>query len=592
MPPPASESVDALFQRASGLHRAGDLARAEALYERVIAARPAHWDALQLMGVLAAQTGRFELAVDRLSRAVTLEPNPVIYGNLARAQMSVGRFAEARDCAGAILAQQPGNIAAHMLQAKACLALGESGEALASYARALAIAPMDPDINLHSALLLLKLGRLDEGFRRFEHRFRSAGGVAPKASTKPTWLGEFPIAGKALFVSSEFYLGDLIQMARYALLAEATGAKVLLAAPARLHRLLASLSPTIRLVAADYGGSDYDLTCPLMSLPLAFGTRLESVPAQVPYLHAEAEAVDRWRARLGGEGFKIGVCWQGSTRPYEHSMKRSFPVEHLRALADRPGVQLISLQKFDGVEQLDRLEPPIAIESLGDDFDNGPDAFIDTAAVMQSLDLVITCDTAIAHLAGALDRPTWLALPYDADWRWLQDRADSPWYPTMRLFRQTTPDGWDDVFQAMAATLTGALEQRPVSRPPPLAPVSWGELVDKITILEIKAQRITREPAAANIGRELALLRERLALDAAAEAAMTASRDALRQVNEELWDVEDALRVAEAAEDFGERFVALARSVYRLNDRRAALKRRINETLGSEIIEEKSYGGS
>jgi tetratricopeptide (TPR) repeat protein len=587
MPPPASESVDALFQRASGLHRAGDLARAEALYQQVIAARPGHWDALQLMGILAAQTGRFEDAVDLLARAVALEPNPIIYGNLARAQMSLSRFDEARDCADALLALQPGNIAAHMLRAKACLGLGQSDEALASYELALAIAPTDPDINLHSALLLLKLGRLDEGFRRFEHRFRSAGGVAPKASSKPTWLADGPIAGKTLFVSSEFYLGDLIQMARYAPLAEAAGAKVLLAAPPRLHRLFASLGPTVRLVPEDYGGTDYDLTCPLMSLPLAFGTQLESVPAQIPYLHTEPEAVDRWRTRLGGQDFKIGVCWQGSTRPYEHSMKRSFPVEHLRALADTPGVRLISLQKFDGVEQLDGPATPVAIETLGDDFDSGPDAFIDTAAVMQNLDLVITCDTAVAHLAGALGRPTWLALPYDADWRWLRDRTDSPWYPTMRLFRQTAPDVWDDVFQAMAAALT---EQRAVRRPPPLAPVSWGELVDKITILEIKAQRITREPAAANIGRELALLREHLALDPAARAAIAASRNALRHVNEELWDVEDALRVAEAAEDFGERFVALARSVYRLNDHRAALKRQINETLGSEIVEEKSYG--
>jgi hypothetical protein len=190
-----------------------------------------------------------------------------------------------------------------------------------------------------------------------------------------------------------------------------------------------------------------------MSLPHAFRTSLDAVPAKTPYLAAEDALVSRWRETLGGAGRKIGVCWQGSTRHYEHSMKRSFPLAALERLSSAPGVRLVSLQKFDGVEQLDALPGGMRVEGLPGDFDADLDAFVDTAAIMQSLDLVITCDTATAHLAGALGRPVWVALPYDADWRWLEGRTDSPWYPTMRLFRQAAPDDWISVFAAMETAL-------------------------------------------------------------------------------------------------------------------------------------------
>jgi hypothetical protein len=187
-----------------------------------------------------------------------------------------------------------------------------------------------------------------------------------------------------------------------------------------------------------------------MSLPLAFGTTLADIPADVPYLAAEPARVERWRERLGAAGFKVGIAWQGSRNRID--VGRSVPPEMFARLAAVPGVRLISLQK-GAEDQLRAVSPPLRVEVLGEDFDQGAQAFLDSAAVMAHLDLVITCDTALAHLAGALGRPTWIAIKHVPDWRWLLDRADCPWYPTARLFRQTRRGDWDSAFEAMRVEL-------------------------------------------------------------------------------------------------------------------------------------------
>jgi hypothetical protein len=189
----------------------------------------------------------------------------------------------------------------------------------------------------------------------------------------------------------------------------------------------------------------FDVQCALMSLPLWFGTELHSIPNEVPYLGAESDLAARWKASLGDRGFKVGIAWQGAPgRPIDQG--RSIPIAEFLPLARIPGVRLISLQKTHGIDQLTALPPGITIETLGDEFDAGEDAFIDTAAIMSNLDLVITSDTSIAHLAGALARPAWVALKHVSDWRWLLDREDNPWYPTLRLFRQETVGDWKPVF--------------------------------------------------------------------------------------------------------------------------------------------------
>ena len=264
------------------------------------------------------------------------------------------------------------------------------------------------------------------------------------------------------------------------------------------------------------------------------------------------------------------------------------PLTALAPFAEIAGVRLISLQKGFGEEQLSNLPASFHVETLGANFDAGADAFVDTAAAMTCLDLVVTCDTSIAHLAGALAVPVWVALKSDAEWRWLTGRADSPWYPTMRLFRQSRRGVWGDVFEAMARELRALVERR-TARRMVSSPCSLGELIDKITILRIKAERIGEANRVANVHRELALL-ERLAHEeGACRPPVDALADQLAAVNARLWTIEDAIRTCEREGDFGPRFVALARSVYCENDTRAAIKRAINTLANSALIEEKSY---
>ncbi|MGH6878497.1 MAG: DUF6165 family protein, partial [Rhizomicrobium sp.] len=264
-------------------------------------------------------------------------------------------------------------------------------------------------------------------------------------------------------------------------------------------------------------------------------------------------------------------------------------------LARIQNVRLISLQKNAGTEQLPDLPAGMKVEAFGDELDAGRDAFVDTAAVMESLDLVITSDTAVAHLAGALGRPTWVALNYVPDWRWLLDRSDSPWYPTMKLFRQTSRNNWSSAFAAMEAQLLELLRSEPswfgISQivAAPEVPVSWGELIDKITILEIKRERLGAEEPLVNVRKELGLLRKIAEPVLAAGGVIASLKAQLRSTNEKLWDIEDLLRAKETAGEFGPDFVELARSVYRRNDERAALKKQISLQLASEIVEEKSY---
>ena len=227
------------------------------------------------------------------------------------------------------------------------------------------------------------------------------------------------------------------------------------------------------------------------------------------------------------------------------------------------------------------------VETLGPDFDAGADAFVDAAAVMTHLDLIVTCDTSIAHLAGALGRQVWVALKSDAEWRWMTERPDSPWYPTMRLFRQSRRGAWVELFENMAQELESTIAGCPARMIQ--TPCSIGELIDKITILRIKAERIADPAKLGNVRRELALLEALQRQEGLASPALEALVDNLATVNARLWDVEETLRICERDRDFGPRFVALARSVYATNDQRAALKRAVNSLYGSTLVEEKSY---
>jgi hypothetical protein len=331
--------------------------------------------------------------------------------------------------------------------------LGLFEQAEARLVAASRIAPDDPRIRYNQALLLLLLGRFEQAWPGWEERFR-AGAVPVRNLAKPRWRGE-ALAGRTLLIHAEQGLGDTIQFCRYPFPQDGN---LIFEAQPRIARLLASLKDAPRIVRAGEALPPFDLECPLMSLPAIQGTTEATIPATIPYLFAEPEVVKRWRARLGENGFRVGIAWQGNPARREDG-GRSIRLEHYLPLASVPGVRLISLQKDAGTDQL---AAAMTVEALGEDFDSGPDGFIDTAAVMMNLDLVITSDTAVAHLAGALGRPVWVALRAVPDWRFMLERPDSPWYPTMRLFRQTTRDVWGPVFAAMRDALVALTDGREV----------------------------------------------------------------------------------------------------------------------------------
>jgi hypothetical protein len=316
-----------------------------------------------------------------------------------------------------------------------------------------------------------------------------------------------------------------------------------------------------------------------------------TIPRTVPYLFPDPDRVERWRQPIQGlPGLKVGIGWQGNPA-FRADSFRSFPLTLFAPLAQIPGVTLVSLQKGPGEEQIEQNRDQIPLHLLPDLDKDG--AFVDTSAVMQHLDLMIVPDTSLAHLAGALGRPVWILLWTGCDWRWLHERCDSPWYPTARLFRQRSLGDWSSVIHEVASALrseaTAAPARTPSTGEPLNVPVAVGELLDKIAILQIKLERMTNESRRANVGRELQLLQGVAESSLPASAELTRLTAQLKTVNEELWEIEDAIRICERDGDFGERFVELARSVYKSNDRRATLKRRINELLSSAIVEEKSY---
>jgi hypothetical protein len=296
----------------------------------------------------------------------------------------------------------------------------------------------------------------------------------------------------------------------------------------------------------------------------------------------------RWADWLEqANGLRIGVVWQGSTQHHADN-QRSFHLADLACLG-RDDVTFIPLQVGAGREQLADAPADMHIMDPGERLDRDCGAFMDTAAIVSQLDLVICCDTAIAHLSGALDVPTWVALSISPDWRWLLDREDSPWYPSVRLFRQTILQQWDEVMSAMSAEL-GRVSTRIKPDPNSIRiEVGAGELLDKLAILEIKRQRIKDSAKLANVKIELEVLRQTQRYQLPLTEPLDAMFQELKQINGQLWEVEDKLRVLEKQGDFGARFIELARQVYVTNDRRAVVKRQINDSAGSRIVEEKSY---
>ena len=363
----------------------------------------------------------------------------------------LGRLDEALASLDRALALDPKLTDAFVNRANIALEQGRLDDAKADYQRALEARPQSPEANHGLALACLTEGDWETGFGLYEAREKLKS-QPYKPLPYPRWTDDAP-ASERLVLLCEQGLGDMIQFARFAPLFAARGYDVTLLAPESMRRLLSTLDG---VTVAGIGGTrplngKPIRWLPLMSAPGALGVRPDGVPGQVPYLAAEPARIERWDAWLGRDGFKIGINWGlGSARNW-FGHRRDIPLAGFAPLAEIPGVRLISLQHGPPSQQIAAVPFRDKIEVPDADTNAAAESFLDAAALMTRLDLVVTCDTSLAHLAGALARPVFTALPQVADWRWLQGRDDTPWYPTMRLFRQSTAQGWSDVFARIAA---------------------------------------------------------------------------------------------------------------------------------------------
>jgi Flp pilus assembly protein TadD len=510
-------NLSRLQRQAESCFRQGDLDKTEQLCAGILQHRPEDFDALHLLGVLNFQrrrmvdalrllsealrinsssadamsnlglalqaTGRCDEAIASYRNALRLKPDhPEILYNLGNACLELGRIAEALSSYDSVLAIAPGHVGALVNRGNALLRFNRPVEAIANYDAALAAMPGHPQIltnrgharrrldrprealadftaalaaapqfaeaHFEAAMTHLALGDFDAGWQAYEWRWKTAAFAGyRRQSATPPWLGDQPISDKTILLEAEQGFGDTIQFIRYAPLLTGRGAKVICAVQPELQPLLSQLEG-ITLTASGEPLAAFDLHCPLLSLPLAFRTRPATIPASVPYLTAAEDRLAYWRDRLPPGRRRVGFVWSGSPS-HKNDLNRSIALARLAALFRDPPVRCFSLQSDLRAADGEVLAGLPHLVDLG----RGIRDFADTAAIIALLDVVISVDTAVAHLAGAMGKPVVILLPYAADFRWMRNRDDTPWYPTAKLFRQPSFGDWDSVIARVADEL-------------------------------------------------------------------------------------------------------------------------------------------
>ncbi len=437
-PAPSPAAAD-LFAQSLRHHQYGQLNEAVAGYRRLLYLRPNDAETHNHLGLALADLGHAGEAAACHRRAIELRPDYAeAHNDLGAVLGEQGRPEEAAACFRRVIALRPDDAGAQYNLGKALKEQGQLDPAIACYRAAIALRPDYPDAHENLALALLARGDMPAGWEEYEWRWKTARGCRLRRNlAQPQWRGE-AAEGRTLLIHAEQGFGDTLQFCRYAAMAAARGLRVILEVQRPLLRLLGNLAGVDRVIARGEALPEFDLHCPMLSLPLAFGTTLASIPAPGAYLHADAAQTAAWRARLiatGVQGPRIGLAWAGNAA-LPTDRRRSLAPARLAPLVALPGLHFVSLQK-DGPAAPGAFRLTDFTQELGD--------FADTAALVANLDLVISVDTATAHLAAALGRPVWLLDRFDPDWRWLRGRRDSPWYPTLRLYRQPRPGDWDPV---------------------------------------------------------------------------------------------------------------------------------------------------
>jgi Tfp pilus assembly protein PilF len=430
-----------LLEQALVSHQHGKLSQAMDLYQKVLAINPLQANVLNNVGILLQGLMRDEDALAYFDRALALEPDfpPVLYnrGNTLR---RLNRPLEAVQCYDQVLRSVPNNPEILNNRGNALRALNRLDDAYTSYQLAIRYASDYADAHWNASLCALLAGNYQQGWQQYEWRWASELKTEKRSFAQPQWDGAASLQGKIILLHAEQGYGDTLQFCRYANLVKALGATVILETQPQLVKVLAELKGVDVLVARGDLLPKFDYHCPLLSLPNILATDLDSIPAALAYLMSNTKRTSVWQARLGVRSkLRVGLVWAGSLS-HKNDHNRSIPLESLKAIFAQDA-NFYSLQKElrDGDKKLIQQHPQL--DPLGKYIKD----FTDTAALISLMDVVITVDTAVAHLAGAMGKPVWVLLPYSPDWRWMLNREDSPWYPTARLFRQLSIGDWSAV---------------------------------------------------------------------------------------------------------------------------------------------------
>jgi tetratricopeptide (TPR) repeat protein len=414
-------------------------------YRRALQIDPRSAEIHNNLGNVLREQGKLPEAIERFQEALRLKPAyPEAHSNLGAALRNLGRLEEALAATREALRLQPDYAEAHCNLANIYRDRGEHDAASKHYDEAVRIRPPYASAHFNRSMLWLLQGDFARGWPEYEWRWQHPG-MLRRSFAPPQWTG-VPLEGRTILLHAEQGHGDTLQFIRYAQLVKEQGGRVIVECHPLLVDLLRYTPGVDEVVAVGEALPSFDCHCPLLTLPKVFQTAFDTIPASVPYVYPAPERVAQWRGEIaGGTGLKVGIVWEGRIDNFT-LRARTIPLEFFTRLAGRAGISCYSLQTSDARNELSADGSIVDLGSRLSDFH-------DTAAVIQNLDLVITSDTAVAHLAGALGAPTWVALPFAPDWRWLLDRDDSPWYPSMRLFRQPRPGDWESVFARITTAL-------------------------------------------------------------------------------------------------------------------------------------------
>jgi tetratricopeptide (TPR) repeat protein len=429
--------------------RAGKAQEAEQAFRRAIALNAALFEAEHDLGRVLHAQARFDAALEAFGRARSLKPGSYeVLHNTGRALAALGRYDEALAAYDESIRLNRSSPQTWLNRGETLHDLGRLDAALESYAAARALRPAYPEAASNAALALLAKGDYEAGWPAFEARWDGAGAIPNRHAAVPRWDGRAPLAGKSVLVWSEQGYGDTIQFCRYVPLLAERGARVILEVQPDLKALLA-LNVEGPVAAVGETLPAFDLQVPMLSLPLVFGTRLDTVPNSVPYLRADARKVAQWSARMGPHRGRPRVAIASSGRlSYRHEARRRIAVRELAALAAHCDLYLVQKDLYDEDRQF-LAAGGSGVTFLGDAIED----FTDGSAIVENVDLVISIDTSFTHVAGAMGKPVWLLLSDVPDWRWMRERLDSPWYPTLRIFRQSGEGSWSRVLGQVAEAL-------------------------------------------------------------------------------------------------------------------------------------------